>query len=260
MPRRWLADLPNRRRGASPGRTAPGCSTFTLTPPAALNGPGRCAGATIPLAWTYRARPAYEHPRRRRAGAAARARELGLLDTPRAGRLDAARRRRPAPATGCSIASFSLIDAHAPVESRRRYGIDLDEVPPHYQLLLTHPRRGPMVMPTRRPIRACDNPFACADDGIRFYAGVPRCCWTDRKLGTLGGDGRDAAHAGRSPARARGWAWQRIGAELLLQPAPPARPARGARGCATGAAPAATGCGSSTRRMLPLDLRASSGR
>ena len=111
-------------------------------------------------------------------------RELGLLDTPREEAYDALVAAAAA-ATGCAIASFSLIDAQRQWV-KAAHGITLREVPRAHSFC-AHAilGEGPMVVPdTRADPRIRDNPFALADDGIRFYAGVPLLL-DGRKLGTL---------------------------------------------------------------------------
>ncbi|HNJ84593.1 MAG TPA: GAF domain-containing protein, partial [Piscinibacter sp.] len=111
-------------------------------------------------------------------------RELGLLDTPREEAYDALVAAAAA-ATGCAIASFSLIDAQRQWV-KAAHGITLREVPRAHSFC-AHAilGEGPMVVPdTRADPRFRDNPFALADDGIRFYAGVPLLL-DGRKLGTL---------------------------------------------------------------------------
>ncbi|WP_341887777.1 PAS domain-containing protein [Variovorax sp. YR752] len=111
-------------------------------------------------------------------------RELGLLDTPREDAYDALAATAAA-ATGCAIGSFSLIDS-ARQWFKAAHGIALSEVP-RENSFCAHTILGddPMVVAdTRADARFRDNPYVSADDGIRFYAGVPLAL-DGRKLGTL---------------------------------------------------------------------------
>ena len=89
-----------------------------------------------------------------------------------------------AAATGCAIASFSLIDAQRQWV-KAAHGITLREVPrAHSSAPTPSSARARWWCPTRADPRFRDNPFALADDGIRFYAGVPLLL-DGCKLGTL---------------------------------------------------------------------------
>ena len=111
-------------------------------------------------------------------------RELGLLDTPREPAYDALAAAAAA-ATGCAIGSFSLIDSTRQW-FKAAHGIALREVP-RENSFCAHAILGdePMVVAdTRADSRFRSNPYVVADDGIRFYAGVPLAL-DGRKLGTL---------------------------------------------------------------------------
>ncbi|MFT3954065.1 MAG: PAS domain S-box protein [Piscinibacter sp.] len=111
-------------------------------------------------------------------------RELGLLDTPREPAYDALAAAAAA-ITGCAIGSFSLIDSTRQW-FKAAHGITLREVP-RENSFCAHAILGdaPMVITdTRADSRFRANPYVVADDGIRFYAGVPLAL-DGRKLGTL---------------------------------------------------------------------------
>ncbi len=111
-------------------------------------------------------------------------RELGLLDTPHEPAYDALAAAAAA-ATGCAFGSFSLIDSTRQW-FKAAHGLALREVPREHSFC-AHAilGDGPLVIPdTRADSRFCDNPYVVADDGIRFYAGMPLAI-DGRKLGTL---------------------------------------------------------------------------
>ncbi|MBP6544989.1 MAG: GAF domain-containing protein, partial [Piscinibacter sp.] len=99
--------------------------------------------------------------------------ELGLLDTGPEEDYDALA-VAVAQACDCPIGSVSLVDATRQW-FKAAHGLALSELP-RENSFCAHAILGSslfVIADTLADVRFCDNPFALAPDGIRFYAGMP---------------------------------------------------------------------------------------